>query len=97
MFPLVHHSSSIWSPVSERRVADAFYTDALTIHAFPFDALRQRLSNTGAAIPGIVGVALTGFILDSTGSWSLVFSIAIFFYILGTIVYNIFGTGEKVF
>lgn len=54
-------------------------------------------SNTGAAIPGIVGVALTGFILDTTGSWSLVFGIAILFYLLGTIVYNTLGTGEKVF
>lgn len=54
-------------------------------------------SNTGAAIPGIVGVALTGFILDTTGSWTLVFSIAIFFYLLGTVVFNAFGTGKKVF
>lgn len=54
-------------------------------------------SNTGAAIPGIVGVALTGYILDATGSWSLVFAIAIFFYLLGTVVYNALGTGERVF
>lgn len=54
-------------------------------------------SNTGAAIPGIVGVALTGFILDTTGSWNLVFGIAMFFYILGTIAYNALGTGERVF
>src|SRR5882672_7732943 len=30
-------------------------------------------SNTAGTIPGIVGVTLTGFILDTTGSWNLVF------------------------
>lgn len=55
------------------------------------------ISNTGAAIPGIVGVALTGLILDKTGSWTLVFGIAIMFYVIGAIVYNIFATGERVF
>ncbi|CAN8071849.1 unnamed protein product [Agarophyton chilense] len=62
-----------------------------------YSGILLGISNTGAAIPGIVGVALTGFILDATGSWKLVFSIAIFFYLLGTVVYNILGTGERVF
>lgn len=55
------------------------------------------ISNTAAAIPGIVGVALTGYILDETGSWGVVFGIAIGFYVLGTVVYNLFATGERVF
>jgi hypothetical protein len=36
-------------------------------------------------------------ILDLTGSWDLVFGIAIAFYLLGTVVYNAFATGERVF
>ncbi|BAM81935.1 probable Na+-dependent inorganic phosphate cotransporter [Cyanidioschyzon merolae strain 10D] len=56
------------------------------------------MSNTLATVPGIVGVALTGWILDVTaGTWSIVFYTAIFFYLLGTVVYNAFGTGERVF
>lgn len=56
------------------------------------------LSNTLATVPGIIGVALTGWILDVTsGTWSIVFYTAIFFYLLGTVVYNTFGTGERVF
>lgn len=31
----------------------------------------QGITNTVGAIPGIVGVALTGFLLDSTHSWSV--------------------------
>jgi MFS transporter, ACS family, solute carrier family 17 (sodium-dependent inorganic phosphate cotransporter), other len=34
------------------------------------------LTNTGATVPGVVGVLLTGWILDATGSWALVFLIA---------------------
>eukprot|EP00171_Calliarthron_tuberculosum_P017554 IDg17554t1 len=54
------------------------------------------ISNSFAAIPGIVGVALTGYILDKTGAWNVVFGIAIGFYLLGTVVYNALGTGEHI-
>lgn len=62
-----------------------------------YAGLLLGLSNTFAALPGIIGVPLTGFILDTTGSWKLVFGIAIGFYLLGTVVYNAFGSGEKQF
>ncbi|KAA8498194.1 putative anion transporter 4, chloroplastic [Porphyridium purpureum] len=56
------------------------------------------ISNTFAAVPGIVGVALTGVLLDSTGgNWNVVFGIAVGFYLLGTIVYNSFASGERQF
>lgn len=55
------------------------------------------ISNTVASIPGIVGVASTGYILDKTGSWDLAFGIAIGFYLLGTVVFNLFATGKRVF
>lgn len=31
----------------------------------------QGITNTVGAVPGIVGVALTGYLLDSTHSWSV--------------------------
>lgn len=55
------------------------------------------ISNAAASIPGIIGVALTGFILDTTDSWDPVFGIAIGFYLLGTVIFNLFATGERVF
>lgn len=55
------------------------------------------ISNTGAAIPGIIGVAMTGFILDQTGSWNIVFGVAIVFYLIGCTVYNALATGERIF
>ena len=55
------------------------------------------LSNTAGTIPGIVGVTLTGYILDVTGSWGLVFSIAAGIYLFGLLVWLLFATGERVF
>ncbi|KAL0345402.1 UNVERIFIED_CONTAM: putative anion transporter 6, chloroplastic, partial [Sesamum radiatum] len=46
------------------------------------------ITNTVGAIPGIVGVALTGYLLDSTHSWAMsLFAPSIFFYLTGTIVW----------
>lgn len=53
------------------------------------------ITNTVGAIPGIVGVALTGYLLDSTHSWSIsLFAPSIFFYVTGTIVWLVFASSE---
>ena len=48
------------------------------------------LTNTAASIPGIVGVALVGFLLDKTGgSWELsLFAPSATMLLLGTVVYT---------
>ncbi|TAK51662.1 MAG: MFS transporter [Gammaproteobacteria bacterium] len=55
------------------------------------------ISNTASQIPGIIGVALTGFIVDATGSWSSVFLIAAGVYVVGGVVWLLMATGERVF
>ncbi|KAJ9688790.1 hypothetical protein PVL29_014439 [Vitis rotundifolia] len=53
------------------------------------------ITNTVGAVPGIVGVALTGYLLDSTHSWSLsLFAPSIFFYLTGTIVWLAFASSK---
>ncbi|KAK7264852.1 hypothetical protein RJT34_32465 [Clitoria ternatea] len=53
------------------------------------------ITNTVGAIPGIVGVALTGYLLDSTHSWSLsLFAPSIFFYVTGTIIWLVFASSK---
>lgn len=53
------------------------------------------ITNTVGAVPGIVGVALTGSLLDSTHSWSLsLFAPSIFFYLTGTIVWLAFASSK---
>lgn len=54
-------------------------------------------SNTAGTLPGIIGVTLTGMILDATGSWQLVFLISAGIYVFGLIVWWLFATGERVF
>ncbi|KAL7259698.1 hypothetical protein ACSBR1_005558 [Camellia fascicularis] len=53
------------------------------------------ITNTVGAVPGIVGVALTGYLLDSTHSWSVsLFAPSIFFYLTGTIVWLAFASSK---
>ncbi|KAF3441511.1 hypothetical protein FNV43_RR15425 [Rhamnella rubrinervis] len=53
------------------------------------------LSNTAGVLAGVFGTAATGYILQR-GSWDDVFKVAVVLYIIGTLVWNIFSTGEKV-
>ncbi|XP_074263330.1 ascorbate transporter, chloroplastic-like [Silene latifolia] len=53
------------------------------------------LSNTAGVLAGVFGTAATGFILQR-GSWDDVFKVAIVLYIVGTIVWNTFATGERI-
>jgi ACS family sodium-dependent inorganic phosphate cotransporter len=55
------------------------------------------LSNTAGTMPGVIGVTVTGYILDATGSWALVFGIAAGLYLAGTVVWLIFAKGEPLF
>ncbi|KAG1361332.1 Sodium-dependent phosphate transport protein 1, chloroplastic [Cocos nucifera] len=53
------------------------------------------LSNTAGVLAGVLGTAATGYILQR-GSWDNVFKVSVALYIVGTLVWNIFATGEKV-
>ncbi|XP_039048401.1 ascorbate transporter, chloroplastic-like [Hibiscus syriacus] len=53
------------------------------------------LSNTAGVLAGVFGTAATGYILQR-GSWDDVFKVSVALYIIGTLVWNLFATGEKV-
>ncbi|CAL5072888.1 unnamed protein product [Urochloa decumbens] len=87
----------------------AFLTSGLALSSFAFSGLyctHQDISreyasillgitNTVGAVPGIVGVALTGYLIDSTHSWSIsLFVPSIFFYLTGTAVWLAFASSE---
>lgn len=56
------------------------------------------ITNSFATIPGIVGVFLTGFILDHTGgSYTIVWIIAMAVSAGGTAIFVIFAKGHKIF
>lgn len=53
------------------------------------------ITNTVGAVPGIVGVALTGYLLDMTHSWSIsLYAPSIFFYLSGTAVWLVFASSK---
>ncbi|CAN0824888.1 Ascorbate transporter, chloroplastic [Linum grandiflorum] len=53
------------------------------------------LSNTAGVLAGVFGTAATGYILQR-GSWDDVFKVAVVLYIIGTVVWNLFSTGERI-
>ncbi|KAK1291779.1 hypothetical protein QJS10_CPB17g02428 [Acorus calamus] len=87
----------------------AFLTSGLALSSFALSGLyctHQDISpeyasillgitNTVGAFPGIIGVALTGYLLDTTHSWSIsLFAPSIFFYLTGTIVWLVFASSK---
>ncbi|KAA8549374.1 hypothetical protein F0562_001058 [Nyssa sinensis] len=53
------------------------------------------LSNTAGVLAGVFGTAVTGYILQH-GSWDDVFKVSVGLYLVGTVVWNLFSTGEKI-
>lgn len=53
------------------------------------------LTNTAAAVPGIIGVTITGAILDKTGSWPLaLFAPSIVFFVTGSAVFATWASSD---
>ncbi|KAI3873747.1 hypothetical protein MKX03_009832 [Papaver bracteatum] len=53
------------------------------------------LSNTAGVLAGVLGTVATGYILQH-GSWDNVFEVSVSLYLFGTVVWNVFSTGEKI-
>jgi ACS family sodium-dependent inorganic phosphate cotransporter len=53
------------------------------------------ITNTFETIPGIVGVALTGWLVDQTGSYNSVFLLVAITNIIGVVVWLAFASGRK--
>ena len=62
-----------------------------------YAGILMGLSNTFATVPGIVGVAATGFIVQATGSFSAAFYMAAAVYAIGMIIYFAWGSGDQKF
>lgn len=55
------------------------------------------LCNTFGSLSGILGVSIVGYVVQLTGSFSPVFKITAALYVFGTIIWNLFCTGNVVF
>ncbi|CAD7695363.1 unnamed protein product [Ostreobium quekettii] len=54
------------------------------------------MSNTAGVLAGVMGTYATGHILQS-GTWDDVWGVAVALYLTGTVIWNLFSTGERVF
>ena len=55
------------------------------------------LSNTAGTLPGVIGVTRSGWLVDFTGSWSMVFVVAAGVKLFGLAFFLAFAKGEKQF
>lgn len=55
------------------------------------------ITNTAGTIPGVIGVYVSGLILDLTGSWALVFQVAAGVTLVGLVVFLVFASGRRLF
>ena len=55
------------------------------------------VTNAFGTIPGIAGVALTGWLLDATGGYTATFVVAAAVNVAGALVWLVWSTGERVF
>jgi ACS family sodium-dependent inorganic phosphate cotransporter len=60
-----------------------------------YAGILMGISNTFATLPGIIGVAATGFIVQATGSYSDVFYLAAAVYLIGLAAFALWGSGER--
>lgn len=54
------------------------------------------ISNTFATIPGIVGVAVTGWLVDATGTYAAPFLLAASIAIIGALVFLGFASDRRI-
>lgn len=54
------------------------------------------ISNTAGTLPGIIGVAATGVLLDLTGSYTATLIVAAGINVFGALVWLIWGTGKRI-
>ena len=55
------------------------------------------ITNTAGTLPGIIGVYVSGLILQWTGSWILVFQVAAAINVFGLVFYLVFASTDKEF
>jgi ACS family sodium-dependent inorganic phosphate cotransporter len=69
----------------------ANYLDLAPRHA----SFITSIGNTLGTIPGIVGVVVTGWLIDTTGTYASAFALTAALCVIGAVVYCAFGSGRQ--
>ncbi len=95
---------SVWAAISIMAVGSAlgaFVTGGFVVNHMDIAPRHagtlMGITNTAGTIPGIIGVTVSGVILELTGSWALVFQVAAGVTLFGLIVYLLFASSDRLF
>jgi ACS family sodium-dependent inorganic phosphate cotransporter len=100
---IVGHLETVWMAITVMAIGSGlgafgsagFFVNHMDIAPRHAGTL-MGITNTAGAIPGIIGVYLTGFILEVTGSWVMVFSLASGVTLFGLVFFLLFAKGDKI-
>jgi ACS family sodium-dependent inorganic phosphate cotransporter len=99
VLPLIHTPQAAVALVTLSLGGTAIGSGAFAVNhidvAPRYAGILMGLSNTFATLPGIIGVAATGFIVQTTGSFSAAFLLAAGVYAIGLVCYVTLGSGER--
>jgi ACS family sodium-dependent inorganic phosphate cotransporter len=101
---LVGEVDSVWLAITIMTIGNAlgaFVVGGFVVNhmdiAPKYAGTLMGITNTAGTIPGIVGVFVSGLILELTGSWSLVFQVTAGVTLFGLVFYLLFASSEKQF
>lgn len=99
---IVGHVETAWMAIAIMTVGNAlaaFVTGGFAVNHMDIAPRHagtlMGITNTAGTIPGIIGVYVTGVILDATGSWALVFGVAAGVTLAGLAFYLAFSSGRR--
>ena len=100
---IVGHVETAWMAIavmSAGTALGAFITGGFAVNHMDIGPRHagtlMGITNTAGTIPGIVGVYVSGLILERTGSWVLVFEVAAGVTLFGLIVFLLFSSGKRI-
>ena len=101
---IVGQVESAWMAIGVMTVGNAlaaFVTGGFAVNhmdiAPKYAGTLMGITNTAGTIPGIIGVFISGLILELTGSWALVFQVAAGITLFGLVFYLMFSSGKRLF
>jgi ACS family sodium-dependent inorganic phosphate cotransporter len=101
---IVGQVETAWMAIAVMTVGNAlaaFVTGGFAVNhmdiAPKYAGTLMGITNTAGTIPGIVGVYVTGVILQVTGSWALVFQVAAGVTLVGLVFFLLFSSSRKLF
>jgi MFS family permease len=99
LLPAIHSPQVAIALVTLSLGGTALGTGGFAVNHFDvaprYAGILMGISNTAAQLPGIIGVAATGFIVQTTGSFGAAFYLTTAVYAIGLACYVTLGSGDR--